>query len=312
MAIQISVVIPTHNPDKIRLERTLKALKQQNLPLDFWELVVVDNATPDTTYLSSFDISWHPNARVVYEGQLGLTRARVAGIESTDGDYIAFVDDDNLLAPNYLTEAIKIYQNASHLGSIGGKSIPEYEKPPAIWFDNVNLGMGCRNFGEQAQTYFPAGGKLEYPKCSPIGAGMVLRRSAILNYVSRVKSNADAVLDRTGKDLTSGGDCDINLTLLSEGWGLGYFPQLKLTHLIPASRLTRSYLARLNKAVMRSWVQVLDLHSIRPWPAIPRWSVSLRKAKAFFFSKSWKGDAEYIRWQGLCGLLEGQCQLKQK
>ena len=85
-----------------------------------------------------------------------------------------------------------------------------------------------------------------------------------------------------------GGDCDINLTLLDEGWGVGYFPQLKLTHLIPAGRLTKDYLARLNRGISCSWVQVLDMHEIRPWSKISQWTVFPRKVRAFFNYQPWK------------------------
>ena len=55
MSLPISVIIPSHNPNKLRLERTLHALKQQTLPIDQWELVLVDNATPDPNYVCGFD-----------------------------------------------------------------------------------------------------------------------------------------------------------------------------------------------------------------------------------------------------------------
>jgi hypothetical protein len=113
------------------------------------------------------------------------------------------------------------------------------------------------------------------------------------------------VLDRTGKSLSSGGDNDIILTILSAGWEVGYFPQLQLKHLMPASRLTKDYLARVNRASSRSWIQVLDLHGIQVWQKIPHWTVLPRKIKAFFSYQPWKSPAAYVRWQGACGMFEG-------
>ncbi|WP_413167511.1 hypothetical protein ACL6C3_12620 [Capilliphycus salinus ALCB114379] len=150
----------------------------------------------------------------------------------------------------------------------------------------------------------------QYPDFSPIGAGLVLRREAAEFYAQQVtESQTRLALGRTGKKLISGEDNDIVLTVLEAGWGVGYFPQLQLTHLIPSSRLSKNYLAKLNRAMSRSWIQVLDTHKIRPWLKIPRWTVLPRKIKAFFRYKPWKDPASYIRWQGACGTFEGLGEL---
>lgn len=309
----LSVIIPTYNPNRERLNRTIEALKKQNLDYNQWELILVDNHTPDINYLSSFDLSWHPQSKLITEERLGLTWARIAGIESSSGEYIVFVDDDNVLDRDYLQYAIDILEHNPNLGSIGGKSIPEFEVTPEPWFDRVNLRLGCRDLGNETQVYTyqsHTDSPKEYPKFAPIGAGMVLRRAAINIYVQKIlSSQQNLISDRKGKNLSSGGDCDINLTLIDAGWSVGYFPQLKLTHLISANRLTKNYLGRLNRALMRSWVQILDRHGIRPWSKIPRWTVILRQIKAFFRDRPWQDPAAYIRWQGSCGMFEGQADL---
>jgi len=99
------------------------------------------------------------------------------------------------------------------------------------------------------------------------------------------------------------------LTLLEAGWGVGYFPQLQLTHLISANRLTKDYLARLNYASSRSWIQVLDCHKIRPWKKIPQWSVLPRQLKAFFSCQAWKSSSAFVQWRGNCGMFEGLASL---
>jgi hypothetical protein len=91
---------------------------------------------------------------------------------------------------------------------------------------------------------------------------------------------------------------------------VGYFPQLQLTHLIAASRLKSPYLARLNYAASRSWVQVLSVHGICPWKKIPGWTVMLRQFKALLRYQPWRSRAAYVRWRGICGLLEGQGHLQ--
>src|SRR5262245_3180408 len=99
--LRASVVICTHNPRLDYLRRALDGLKAQALPRDRWELLVVDNAS-DTAPVAAADLAWHPRAAVVREDVLGLTAARVRGIAATNGDLVVFVDDDNIVAPDYL------------------------------------------------------------------------------------------------------------------------------------------------------------------------------------------------------------------
>lgn len=312
-----SVIICTHNPNRLYLDRVLAALQAQSLPYQQWELIVVDNAS-DSLLAYELDLSWHPGARVVREERLGLTWARIAGIQASQGDYLLFVDDDNVLDRDYLSNTAKIFQEHPKLGVIGGKSIPQFQAAPEPWFTHPELrlesSLGCRDLGDEVQTYIPTAA-LEpitaYPQCAPIGAGMALQRRAVESYVNAIleKRDRSVVLDRAGQALTSGGDCDINLTLLKAGWGVGYFPQLCLAHLIPAKRLSKEYLARINHGIYQSWIQVLDRHGIRPWKAIAPWTLLPRKIKAFFVYQPWKDPVSYILWQRACGQYEGQAQL---
>ena len=309
MNIKLSVIIPTHNPNSYRLKRVIEVLQLQTLNSEYWEIIIIDNASPNTEVFSNLDLSWHPSARIVREERLGLTRARTAGIQSSQGEYLVFVDDDNVLDSNYLKNVAEIFQQYSDIGVIGGKSLPEFEFEPEPWIKQFWVCLALRDLGEQVQLYSykdTANLDKQHPKFAPIGAGMALRKSAAQYYLECITGNQERLaLDRTGRSLQSGGDCDINLTLLEADWKVGYFPQLQLTHLMPASRLTKKYLAKVSYASSRSWVQVLDLHGIRPWQKIPRWTVLPRKVRAFFRYKPWKDTVSYIRWKGACGTFEG-------
>ena len=309
----LSVILPTYAPNPDRLARTLDGLRTQQLKREGWELIIVDNASPNPELFTSLDLSWHPRARAIAQERLGLTQARIAGIEASQGDYLVFVDDDNVLDPDYLKNTLEIFQQYPDLGAIGGKSLPEFEVEPEHWVQQFWVCLALRDLGEEVQLYSyseATDDPKQYPAFAPIGAGMALRRTVAEHYLNCIKEDKERIaLDRTGKSLRSGGDCDINITLLEAGWKVGYFPQLQLTHLMPASRLTRDYLAKINRASSRSWIQVLELHGIRPWQKVPRWTVLPRKVKAFLSYQPWQDPAAYIRWQGACGMFEGQAEL---
>ncbi|MBD2176623.1 glycosyltransferase family 2 protein [Pseudanabaena sp. FACHB-1998] len=310
---KISVIVCTHNPKEVYISKVLESLKEQTLPKQDWELLLIDNASTKML-CGAIDISWHINSRHIREDLIGLTNARLCGIRSSVSEILIFVDDDNILEPNYLENAYTIMHENPSLGSIGGKILPNFEVDPEDWVKKFWVCLALRDLGEEVQTYFynkQTSDDMKHPLFAPIGAGMVLRKAAATLYADTIANNLNRkALDRTGNSLQSGGDCDINLTLLKTGWGVGYFPQLKLTHLISARRLTKSYLARLNYASCRSWIEVLDFHNVRPWAKIPAWSVFPRKLKSFFSYQAWKNPEAFIHWKGSCGTFEGLANLK--
>lgn len=320
MCSLISVIIPTHDPDRTRLARTLDGLRAQTLPHDAWELLLIDNASSPAVTPADFDLAWHAGARIVREEKIGLTSARLAGIRASQGGYLLFVDDDNVLCPDYLKNVVEIFREHAEVGAIGGKSHPEFEVTPEPWVAEFHGCLALRDCGDEARissyVTFAGGeakGRKGYPDFAPLGAGMAIRREAAEKYVAKIETDtARRALDRSGNSLTSGGDNDFVMTALDEGWLVGYFPQLQLTHLIPAGRISKEYLARLNRGIARSWVQVLDVHGICPWTKIERRTLPLRKLKAFFSNRAWSDSAAYVRWQGACGMYEGLSDLQER
>ena len=130
--ILVSVIICSHNPRPDYFRRCLSALKDQTLPRDRWELVVVDNQS-DAPVAARVDLSWHPALRIVREEKLGLTPARLHGIRESRGEMLVFVDDDNVLDPNFLETALVVAEQKHFLGAWSGQCRPEFEKPPPPW-----------------------------------------------------------------------------------------------------------------------------------------------------------------------------------
>ena len=267
------------------------------------------------------------NARIVREERLGLTNARLRGFAETRGEIIVLVDDDNLLKADYLERAVEILQKNPRLGAIGGKALPEFEIEPPEWLKGRSSGLGLKDLGKKRITYSAKGDQrgggvesekreekrrfkvTEFPNCAPIGAGMVIRREAALEYVEDLKRRDTVVTDRKGKSLASGGDNDICLTALEHGWGVGYFPELELTHLIPKERMTLEYQCRMARDSMRSFIVMLNQHGIQPWAPIARWTVPLRVARAWWRDKPWKGLQARLNFQNAVGQFLGRADI---
>lgn len=309
----LSVVLCTHNPRRAVLDETLAALrKQKALDRGDWELIVIDNAS-NPPLQGSLDLGGYRQARIVVEGRLGLTHARLRGLAEAAGEILVFVDDDNLLDENYLRLAVAALANDPTLGAAGGKSIARYEAPPPAWFDGLGIDLACRDLGDTAQHASWKGVDLaqrSYPACAPIGAGLVIRRAVFQAYATAVADSAGRLaLGRRGADLASGEDNDMVMTVLEQGWRVAYLPELRLEHVIPAGRLARNYLANYAYSSTRTWVRVLDVHGISPWKPIDPRSVKLRKVRAYLTQRAWSGPAAYVLWRGACGQFDGRADV---
>ncbi len=237
---EIAVILCTHNPRPDYLTRALEALAAQTYAREDWELLIVDNASK-SPLPEGFDVSWHPHARVVREERLGLTPARLRGIMETSADVIVFVDDDNLLEPDYLRLAREVAGNYPFLGAWGGSQIGVFEVQPPEWAQPYLSYLAVREVSTDRWSNDP-----EHWDATPYGAGLCVRRLVAAAYANTVASDPlRLALDRQGKRLMSGGDIDLARTSCGLGLGFGVFARLRLTHLIPAARLQLEYLADL-------------------------------------------------------------------
>lgn len=306
----VSVIIPAHNPDPKRLRSVLLGLREQTLPGDQWETILIDNAStrwPDAAFFASLGLTQFSS---IAEPSPGLSFARRRGLTAARAPLAVLVDDDNVLDHEYLSQVGRIFTDHPRLGAIGGRIAPLFEAEPHPWMQEFFPLLALRDLGDRpiiSSTLRPAGAKqAEYPAAAPIGAGMALRRESIQHWLERF--GQDALPDRQGDQLSSGGDNDIVFSILESGWSVGYFPELRLTHLIPASRIRPDYLARLNRGIQQSWMQVLIRHGANPWPQIPAWTVPFRQAKAWLTHRAWSSPAARIRWSGACGHFEGRAR----
>ncbi|MCX6936332.1 MAG: glycosyltransferase [Verrucomicrobia bacterium] len=305
--ITLSVILCTRNPDAGRLNRTLAGLAAQSLGADHWELLIVDNGSSPSLSEKSTPLA-SPNQRIIQEKIPGLTPARLRGIAEARGEILVFVDDDNVLAPAFLSHALAAFQTHPRLAAAGGPVRPEFEITPPGWAAEFYPLLALHDHGHTA-LFATGGHAAPWPDFAPAGAGLCLRRDYATLYAAAVRSDpARAALDRRAGALTSGGDNDMVFTALHAGGDVAYFPGLELTHLIPAKRLDPAYLARLNRGIQRSWMQVLSLHRANPWPPLTTLGARLRILKAWFrhFPLFRSSPAHRIRWHGSVGHFEGR------
>jgi len=245
--ISVSVIICAHNPRPDYLRRVLEALRNQSLPLSDWELLLVDNASKEPLR-AAWDFSWHPNARHIFEEKLGLARARQRGISEAVADLLTFVDDDNVLDPDYLTLTTRIGRDWPKLGVWGSGNItPEFEiEPPSNLTDLLRylaLRQGDKVFWSNVPHCIPA---------TPWGAGLCARAAVARAYCRMHERSVIHLSGRTDNSSLAGEDLEIGFTACAEGLGTATFPELKVTHLIPKQRISRDHLLKIYEGAVTS------------------------------------------------------------
>ncbi|MDA8528173.1 glycosyltransferase [Opitutaceae bacterium] len=259
--IDISFCLCTHNPRPDFLHRVVEACLNMQLPSGVSsELIMVDSASSENWSLPDLDTS---KIRLVREDQAGLALARIRAIRESEGDLIVLVDDDTVLDPDYVDRSRSIMTEHPYLGAIGGQLIPEYELsslplPEEQYYRFLALRKFTGNHWSNSPHDF---------NTSPIGGGMVVRRAVALKWADEANSRSwRKALGRSGNKLFGGEDVDLLSTCCAMGFGKGIFEQLKLTHLMPAHRLTPEFLVRIfeGNTYSNTFLQLMDTRQFPP------------------------------------------------
>jgi GT2 family glycosyltransferase len=273
-----------------------------------WELILIDNSSTEPFSLGETTQKFK-NARIIREERLGKAYGLLAGIQNSGGEILVIVDDDNALAQNYLEAANRIFTKSKKLGMAGGIMEPEWcDGQPEPWAHEAVLDFARRDFGKFALTADHVAYRNSLPDFAPIGAGMVARRAALQNWVAQVERTS--FIGRRGEGFCE--DTEMVIEAFHAGWSVGYFPELKLTHLIPKHRMQFDYLTRAFYQHNKRWVQLLYKHGITGYAPAAPWTVIPRKIRAYLRCRAWAGRRQYLAWRKACGNFDGRAAIYRK
>lgn len=115
----VSVVIPCYNVRKYITE-CLSSVYKQNY--DNLQVICVDNASEDGTYNTLLELQEkkYPNLVVEQEQQEGAPCARNKGLEQAEGEWVQFLDADDLLLPQKISHQIEEVAEYSRVPFVAG------------------------------------------------------------------------------------------------------------------------------------------------------------------------------------------------
>jgi len=108
----VSVIIPCFNAEKTINDTLNSALKQQGVN---FEIIIINDGSTDNT-LSLLQQYKDPRVHLFNAKNSGVSESRNIGVQLSKGQYLAFLDADDLWASNYLASHLEAFSKAPRLG----------------------------------------------------------------------------------------------------------------------------------------------------------------------------------------------------
>ena len=229
--VEVSIAICTHNRSR-QLADLLRVLALQAVGMPA-ELLVVDSASaPDHARAVSEAVSSHPNARLIRLDEKGLSLARNTGVEQARGAWVAFVDDDETPAPDWLQAVCALARRLPEdCAACGGVVQP------------VLHGRPLPEVGERWRAYlgaFDLRGEFDQTANPHFGIGHSLVRVAAIEQVGGFHPR----LGRNGDTLLSGEEVLLLRQLTAAGWRIWHSDRICVQHNVHPERLERGWARR--------------------------------------------------------------------
>lgn len=240
--MKLSLIIATYNRSA-SLRRALESVVRQSADPTQWECIVVNNnSADDTKQMFETFAAEHKgfNLRMVDEPQQGLSHARNRGIKEAVGDYVAIIDDDETISPEYIDAYIHLFDGGNAFAACGA-IVVRYESKRPLWMSKYPEKMIANplNLGKRVCTV--------PHNVMPGGGNMAFRRDVFNMY-----GEFDTELGRKGDDLMGGEECDMFARIRHLGERVFYAPKAVVYHHISDDKLTGEYFDRLSYAVGRT------------------------------------------------------------
>jgi len=126
--LNFSIVIPTYNRPE-RLKTCLDSLTHLNYPSDRFEVIIVDDGSDSPLDNLVKPYQNQINLTLIGQSNTGPAQARNTGVNATQGEYLAFTDDDCTLDKNWLLALENGFSKTPN-ALLGGKTINHLPENP--------------------------------------------------------------------------------------------------------------------------------------------------------------------------------------
>jgi glucosyl-dolichyl phosphate glucuronosyltransferase len=221
MGPHVSVIVAAFNR-AASLRGLIDSLIAQDACVPF-EIIVADNGSVDDTpaVAAAFAAAGHP-VRYLRETRPGVSYARNAGAAVAAAPILAFTDDDQHVAANWISSIVAVLREHPDVDAIGGRVLAQWDHPRPLWmtprlFGPVSLfDRGDRQLRLHRRQWM----------CLP-GGNLAIRREVF------------EALGGFNHEYIRSQDRELTVRLLLTGRTAMYVPALVVYHHLDAARLTK-------------------------------------------------------------------------
>lgn len=254
---QLDLLLCTHNR-AATLAPCLAHLERQTADPRAWGVVLVLNACTDDSDAVAEAARARgrlPNLRIVREPVAGLTHARRSAFAATGATWVLMLDDDVLLDPDWLAQALAFLREHPDTGVLGGRQDVEWVGTPHPLALARPEAFAAQDLGPEPREV-----TIDDPR-GLVGSALLFRRELLLNSAW---ARHPLMPGHQGRAVTSGDDTEMFVRVLQSGARAWYLPSLRLRHLIPAVRTEPEHLGRLYRGYAATRVIMEALRAPRP------------------------------------------------
>ena len=195
------------------------SLLTQTIDKNRFEIIIVDNNSTDNTEEIAKDfVKNNINIKYLQEKTVGYSAPRNCGWKNASGNIIAYIDDDEIAAPDWLESIEKAFQIAEKPDIIGGIYLGKYDENPPDWFTESM---------DRTDKSRPKGILNQRKECCLAGGNIAFKKE-VLEKLDGFSNNFNV---KNGF-LMMGEDTDICLRAKNFGFQLFYNPDIKIYHRI--------------------------------------------------------------------------------
>lgn len=239
--MDISVIICTYNRAEC-LRKVLDDLTRQEAVdhLSF-EVIIVDNNSNDATkQICEEYVVVNPEIyHYIHEEKQGKTFALNTGIRASEGDVIAFTDDDVVIDARWLCSIKEAFTINPDCKAFGGRVLPLWPEIVPAWimkegdYKNTSGAIVEHDLGELVKSYHE---DEMYPPC---GANMAFSREIFKQY-----GYFNEELNCGVKSVPMLEDIEFCRRLLRNNENMLYIPDMVICHPVEPARLEKKYLRK--------------------------------------------------------------------
>lgn len=140
---KVSIIIPCYNAEKYIAETIHSVLAQKLLDAEI-EIIIINDGSTDGSEAVLNQFGSNSSISVYHQENAGVSRARNKGIELASGDFIQFLDSDDLLEPNKLQNQIEALKKTG-ADVAYGDWIKYQEKESGMFYDGEKISRSMIN-----------------------------------------------------------------------------------------------------------------------------------------------------------------------